>query len=92
MIATLSPIPERSPLGQNVPTPPDVATMDQDLRKQIAYARMMAEKCRRMAAEETRPAVSDYLNALANDFELDAEDAEAMIASKHRPTVTVRSV
>lgn len=52
--------------------------MATDTRKQLAYARMMAERCRRMAEEEPRPHVSDYLRDLAESFEIEAEQLEAV--------------
>jgi hypothetical protein len=38
-------------------------------RMQLSHARVMAERCRRMAEAETRPEVAGYLQGLAESFE-----------------------
>lgn len=54
--------------------------MSMDPRKQLTHARTMAERCHRMAEEEPRPEVSDYLRDLADSFEIEAERLAARAA------------
>jgi hypothetical protein len=48
-------------------------------RTQLSHARVMAERCRRMAEAETRPEVAGYLQGLAETFEGEATRLAAVV-------------